>query len=428
MTQERETPIFTRDFLWLCAATLFFFTAFLFYFPTLPTFVKRIGGSESEIGILIAASSLTALVVRPFVGQIIDTIGSRRMLVVGAGIYLLATMAYLLADSQMELVLVRMLNGAGLGIFATAGSSYIADIAPVERRGEAIGYFGLANNFAFAVGPLVAVSVMDAGTLADLESAINDQAGWLSGANAKPENFSLVYLIAVGFGLLAFVSTLRLSDHHPGPRERLQLRWSPNELFTRSALFPSVLSFVMSFAFATIVTFVALLGRDRGMAGGASFFFFIYAITIIAMRLVTGRISDTYGRGAMIVPGLALLALSLVMTGFAHHEALFWPAAFVYGLGAGAAQPALMALAVDLSSPEERGRAMGTFTLTSDLGLSIGALALGVILELTNYETTYTVAAAIVASGLVIYAMGRRRYLPEAPPSVTGATASHGDV
>lgn len=424
MNGRSDPAILTRDFVLVCLATLFFFTAFLFYFPTLPTFVERLGGSESEIGVLIAASSLTALLIRPFVGQVIDAFGSRRLLIAGAAFYVITTAAYNLADSQIELVLVRVMNGVSLGTFVTAGSAYVADIAPVERRGEAIGYYGLANNFAFAIGPLIAVGVMDASALRDVESSINDSAGWLSGADAKPENFSLVFLIAVGFALMSLVMALRLGEQRPAARESLRLTWSPSQFFTRSALFPSLLNFVMSFAFATVVTFVALLARDRGMSGGSSFFFLIYALAIMLMRLVGGRLSDLYGRGSMIVPGLALLALSLLMTGFAEEEPLFWAAALVYGLGAGAAQPALMALAVDLARPEERGRAMGTFTLSNDLGLSVGALALGVILELTNYETTYTVAALIVSSGVLLYLAGRRKYTLGSPTESARALSS----
>ncbi|HWO93753.1 MAG TPA: MFS transporter [Dehalococcoidia bacterium] len=403
-----EPPIFTRDFALVCLATLLFFTAFLFYFPTLPTFAERLGSAESEIGLLIAASSMTALVVRPFVGQLIDALGSRRLVVAGALLYVFTTLAYNLADSMPLLIVVRIFNGMSLATFVTSTGAYVADIAPVARRGEAMGYYGLANNLAFAIGPLIAVGVMDASALADAEEAINARAGWLAGAAAKPENFTLVFLLASGFALAAFVMSLRLRETGAA-RYPFRFVVNPADVFTRSALFPSAINFVSSFAFATIVTFVALFAKDNDMGGGASLFFLIYAASIMAMRLIGGRLSDRYGRGSMIVPGIAILAASLLVTGYAQHETMFWFGAMLYGVGAGAAQPALMALTVDLAAPEERGRAMGTFTLSNDLGLSLGALALGVILEASNYETMYTVAAVIVLAGALIYVLGSGR-------------------
>lgn len=407
-----DAPILTRDFILVCTSTLFYFVAFLFYFPTLPTFIKRLGGDESDIGLLIAVSSLTALAVRPFVGQFIDALGSRRTVIAGAALYVFVTAAYNLADSQALLIVVRALNGLALAAFATATSAYVADIAPVARRGEAMGYYGLANNLAFAIGPLVAVAVMDASWLRDADSAITDRAGWLAGAGVEPENFTLVFLSATAFAVLSTLLAMRMGDRRSERVRPTRLVWSPGELFTRAAVFPAAVNYVQSFAFATLVTFVALFAKDQGFSGGGRYFFLIYAAAIMAMRVIGGRVSDRYGRGAMIVPGLAMLALALLLTGFAENEAMFWSGAALYGLGAGASQPALMALAVDVVRPEERGRAMGTFTLSGDLGLSSGALILGFVLEHSNYEAMYAVAAAVVATGVAGYLIGSPRFGP----------------
>jgi len=88
---------------------------------------------------------------------------------------------------------------------------------------------------------------------------------------------------------------------------------------------------------------------------------------------------------------------------------MFFVAALLYGFGAGAYQSALMAFAVDRAPPEQRGRAMGTFTLGSDLGLSSGAVVLGFVVEATGFRVGFGVASLAAAAALLLFVAGQAR-------------------
>ncbi len=88
----------------------------------------------------------------------------------------------------------------------------------------------------------------------------------------------------------------------------------------------------------------------------------------------------------------------------------FFPRSFGKdGVGAGTFQPAMMAHLVDHTEPSERGRALSTFTLGNDLGLSVGALMLGVLVDQAGYRPAFVVAAAIAASGAVLFFISTQR-------------------
>ena len=102
--------VLTREFLLVCASTLFVMTSHFFFFPVLPKFVTALGGRESEISILFAISNAASLVIRPFVGKIIDDVGPRRIAILGALMYLTTALSYQFAQSFGELLFSRVLS------------------------------------------------------------------------------------------------------------------------------------------------------------------------------------------------------------------------------------------------------------------------------------------------------------------------------
>jgi len=121
----------------------------------LPVYALRQGIHESAIGFIIGVFALAAMVLKPWVGWALDWRGRRGLLVTGAALFTTASLLYPLTGSTTTLLLVRVLHGAGMGLFPTAGVAVVADLAPPERRGEAMGLFGMASNLGMALGPAI---------------------------------------------------------------------------------------------------------------------------------------------------------------------------------------------------------------------------------------------------------------------------------
>ena len=159
---------------------------------------------------------------------------------------------------------------------------------------------------------------------------------------------------------------------------------------------------------ASMVTFMPLFARDHGLENAGSVFM-VYAGMVIMMRLSLGRYMDRYPRSWFIVPGIASLSLSMFVMATASHPAQMFVAAAFFGAGAGSFQPAMMALLVDRCAPTERGRALSTFTLGNDLGLSMGALLLGVVVEHAGFRAAFSVSATMAGLGALFFVIATQR-------------------
>ena len=256
-------------------------------------------------------------------------------------------------------------------------------------------------------GPRSGGFIIHAGWLDGFDGALTSRASWLSGAETGELHFTSLFLFAAAAGLLALAIAAFGEETRPqvaGPPRHLDLK----NLFSRTGAFPACINFTSSFVFASMVTFTPLFARDHGLQNAGALFI-VYAGMVIVMRLSLGRFMDTYPRSWFIVPGIGALALSMILMATASHPPQMFIAAGLYGIGAGAFQPAMMALLVDRSDPSERGRALSTFTLGNDLGLSIGAVLLGVIVDIAGYRAAFAVAAAMAAFGATLFFINAQR-------------------
>jgi MFS family permease len=132
-------------------------------------------------------------------------------------------------------------------------------------------------------------------------------------------------------------------------------------------------------------------------------------------QVVTGPLSDRWGRKHLIAAGMGLQAVALGLiaatTGFAP-----WAGALVL-LGAGTAMvyPTLLAAVGDVAHPHWRASAVGIYRLWRDGGYAVGALLAGVVADAASIEAAiWVVAALTAASGAVVAA---RMYETHAPPT-----------
>ena len=384
-SQSEPEVLFSKDFLLLCLSTFLFFASMFVILPILPPFIiHELHGTESQVGLIMGAFAAASILSRPASGRIVESRSRKFGLALGALIYCLAPMFYTFADSVPVILVVRFCHGAGIAFFTTASSVLVADLAPASRRGEAMGYFGMMLNLALACGPFVG-------------AALVEHAG-----------FPALFLLASSLGLASLAILPFLSE--PNRPDRSVQGPRPTKrppLLSRAALLPGCVAACMSMTVGSILVFLPLLVQERQL-GNPGLYFVVFSTVVIITRPITGKWSDRFGRGVIIIPGLLLLAIA--MTVLAHADSLPWllSAAAIQGVGFGSVQPALFALGIDRSTEQTRGPVLATLMMALDLGHALSGIGLGLVLEHTNFTVTYLCVAGIALLGAGVFTAGTR--------------------
>lgn len=379
--KSSKEPILTRNFVVASTANLFTVGSFTVLLATLPLYVVQAGVRQSEVGLVIGIFAVAALLTRPFAGTAVDIWGAKRLMLMGSAGIALSPLLYIVSTSTVPMIGVRLFQGAAFSVMSTGATALIADIAPPTRRGEAIGYFGMSNNVAMAAGPALGMLVM------------------------ASTGFTKLFIVAGVIGLTSVVFSALVRE----PFRKASVSSMRRPVFiVRSTLFPTSVFYCFALLAGAIVTFVPLFAAERGL-GNSGLFFTVQALVGLALRSVTGQLSDRFGRVPVAVPGLLLGAVSVATLSQASSVPVFLGAAALYALSFSAVQPALMALVIDNAGPQMRGAAMGTYMLAMDAGVGSGALLGGLAADVWGYSRMYLFIGLmpLIGAGLLLWA-GRR--------------------
>jgi len=353
--------ILTRDFILSFFAQFAFSSVFFTLIPTIPIYLSRLGSTEAGIGVLIGALSVSSLVLRPLVGRALLKIPERNFMIAGTLLYAFSSIAYLVAKPFWPFLIVRILQGIGLAFFATASFTLISRISPEAHRGQSLGYFYLAINIAFALAPSFGVALMN---LFD---------------------FPVLFIVCAGLSLGSLFITLKLEKRRIDPLEEQSIQDQP--LLSREALPSAIMAFMGSTIWGAVTAFFPLHALNHGVTN-PGLFFAALAITLILARGLGGRILDLYNREKVLFPCLIVQIIAMTLLAFSTNLPMFILVAVIWGMGNAFFYPTLVAYTLDLAG-SSRGPAIGTYMALSDFGSGMGAVIMGIILQLTNYPIMF---------------------------------------
>jgi MFS family permease len=348
--------------------------------PVLPRFVHGpLDSGNVAVGVVIGSYAITGLLLRPFAGRLADRRGRKPAVLLGSILVAIGGFMYLLPWGVGGLVAARLVLGAGEGTVFTAGSAWIVDLAPIERRGRVIGLYGLAVWSGLSIGPLIGELILHA------------------------SGYTLVWLFAGVAPLVGAVVASKLPDpfHPVAPAEGER-----HALIEREAVRPGAALALGSIGYATVAAFVVLHLDARGVGHGATVFG-AFATMVVLTRLIGGDLPDRIGPLRVAVVAALVEAAGLTTIGFAHSL----PVALVGALAMGAAfsllYPSLSLIVVNRVSETRRGAALGTFTAFFDAGVGLGAPLAGAMAALTSYEGAFLLSAAIalVSAATIVLAV-----------------------
>jgi MFS family permease len=367
-------PLWSKSFVQMTLSMLFLFTGFYLLLPTMPLFIKELGGTESQVGLAAGMFTLAAVVFRPLVGGLLDRYGRKPFIIWGLLCFALAMYAYSWVAMIVVLMLLRVLHGVSWAFSTTAVGTAITDIIPVSRRGEGMGWYGMSMTVAMAIGPMLGIWIM------------------------QQYSFSFLFLIATALSVGSLLLALRI----PLPFER-KSGSGKMSFFDRSVLSATVTVFFLAVAYGGITTFLPLFAATIQVNAGT--FFLVYAVVLTVTRPVAGKLTDRYGEATFIIPALLITVVALLALGFTGGWTGLIASAILFGVGFGSAQPALQAATLRIAHPERRGVANASFFTAFDLGIGLGAILLGAISEFTSYQTLFLVSSASVLVSLLCFSL-----------------------
>lgn len=374
---QLDGRIWTRDFVFVCLANFFVFLGFQMTLPTLPLFLKELGGNDQLVGLIVGIFTFSALLLRPYAGHALESKGRGFVYKTGLVIFVLSIASYSFISSILFLFLLRIVQGMGWGFSTTAGGTIATDIVPPKRRGEGLGYFGLSGNVALALGPTLGLTLV----------------GVIS--------FPQLFLICAALGLIAllFASQIRYKKAEEAEKRASKLKF---DIFEKTAVKPSLLLFFITATFGGIATFLPIYAIEKNIAG-IELYFLLYAAFLMISRTFAGRIYDRKGHLYVFLPGALSIFIAMLMLAWLPNTAVLLIAASLYGLGFGSVQPALQAWSVENAPANRRGMANATFFSFFDLGIGLGAILFGQMAFIFGYASIYAASAGSVAMSIIIY-------------------------
>lgn len=361
-------PLWTRNFVFICLVNLLMFTSFYFLLPTLPVFIaEALKGGAGEVGYIIGVLSLTAVLVRPLAGFLLDAVGRRKVLFIALVAFVLLMAAYNLVTSLLLLLALRALHGLSWGFTTTAAGTIAADVVPVARRGEGLGYYGLSNTLAMAVGPSLGILILN-------------RAG-----------FSTLFISCFAISAAGLLALLGVSYRESTVKATLS--WK--SFFEPKVFSLSLILFFIAVVYGGIVSFITLFGKEIGISNAGTFFL-VYALTLLVVRPYAGRSFDRSGPARIMAVGFVAVSLAFVLLFLARGSLLFILSAVAMGVGFGIVHPTIMAMAINKVAPFRRGAANGTVFSAFDLGIGLGSILLGVLSDKVGLSFMYLTCSIIV--------------------------------
>ncbi|GHF35417.1 MFS family permease [Amycolatopsis bartoniae] len=131
----------------------------------------------------------------------------------------------------------------------------------------------------------------------------------------------------------------------------------------------------------------------------------VYPAVWGAGQLITGSLSDRWGRKQLITAGMLVQAAALALVALADTFTLWLVAAIFLGAGTAMVYPTLLAAIGDVAHPAWRARAVGVYRLWRDGGFAVGALLAGIVADLWGLRAAVWVVAVLTAASGVIVAV-----------------------
>lgn len=386
----KEEKLWNSNYIKVWLANFMIFFSFMLVTPLLPIYLSETFAADKHvIGVVLSGYTLTALLVRPFSGFIVDSYPRKQVLLICFFLMFIFFAGYLVAGSLLLFTIVRTLHGAPFGATTVANSTVAIDVLHPSRRAEGIGYYGLSNNIATAISPSVAIYIYQ-----------------------LTHNFDLIFAISMavaGIGLI-INSTVKLEKRELIKDKKVI---SLDRFFLLKSWSQSLTMVCFAFSYGILSTYIAIYGKEQlGITSGTGLFFLLMSLGLICSRLIGNK---SLSKGKIVENASLGIVVSLVgyfIFAAVNNSFGYYSAAIIIGLGNGHMFPAFQTMFINLAPHTQRGTANSSLLISWDVGVGLGILIGGIVVEYFGYGASFWVSAVVNLLGVVGFlTFARKLYL-----------------
>ncbi|MDQ0198807.1 MFS transporter [Neobacillus ginsengisoli] len=373
-----KPKLWTKNFISISLSNFFLFLTFYILLVTLPIFaLKDFHSSATQAGLMTTVFLLSAIISRPLAGQWLEKVGNKKVLLTALIIFAGASLLYFFPKTVMGFLAIRLLHGVGFGMATTAVGTIVADIIPISRRGEGMGYFVMSTNMAMVLGPFFGLMAIQQ---------------W--GAQIL-----FIVSVIVAFGALVTGLSVKITKTEHSNQSAFSIR----NLIEPSAVPIAIVGGFLAIVYSALLSFVSVYANEIHLEHVSSLFFVVYAIVLLMSRPFTGKWLDRYGPNVISYPAIFLFAMGMFVLGKSGGAVTFLVSAGMIGLGWGTLFPTFQTIAIQDAAPRKRGLATATFLSIYDTGIALGSFLVGLVVAKMDYSSLYFLSSFYVLIGAVLY-------------------------
>lgn len=380
--------LWNRNYCRAMLGNFMLFFSFYLLTPLLPIYLDaQFHADKDMIGLVLSGYVVAALIVRPFSGFIVDSFDRKKVLMLCFFAFFICFTGYIGAGTLLMFALVRTIHGLPFGATTVANSTVAIDTLPSSRRNEGIGFYGLSNNLAMAIAPSAGI--------------------WIYGMTG---NFDLLFWLSlvVAFGGFYCASSIRLPKR---PRVEGRPHLSMDHFFLTRAWLMAVNITLFGLCWGVMSNYVAIYGKERlGITNGTGVFFALLSTGLFVSRLYG---SKSLRRGRLTenaLEGASISAVGFTLFALVHEPWAFYLSAPLIGLGNGRMFPAFLNMFISVARHDQRGTANSSILTSWDVGMGLGILAGGVLVEYAGYSAAFWFTAASQITGTLLLTFFTREF------------------
>lgn len=383
-----KEKLFTPGYGCMLVANFMLFFGFWLLIPVLPFYLtETFGCTPSSIGFILCCYTVAALCMRPFSGYLLDTFARKPLYLIAYLVFTAMFLGYILAGTLTLFIALRFVHGLAFGTVTVGGNTIVIDIMPSARRGEGLGYFGLTNNLAMSIGPMVGLFMHN---------------------NHCP--FNIIFACALSASIIGLLSASSVKTSYKPTIKRPPL--SLDRFLLIKGIPAGIALLLLSVPYGMTTNYVAMYAQQIGIKAETGFFFTWMAIGMAVSRIFSGKWVDKGYVTQVISIGFYLITSCFFLLAFCsnliiwNHMVctwLFFIIALGLGIGFGIMFPAYNTLFVNLAPNNQRGTATSTYLTSWDVGIGIGMLTGGYIAQISTFNKAYLFGACLTVISMLYF-------------------------
>ncbi len=378
----------TPSYILIIAANFLQFFGFWLLIPVLPFYLHEVfGADKTSIGAILSCYTIAALCMRPFSGYLLDTFARKPLYLLAYFFFTTMFGGYMLAGTLTLFILFRIIHGFSFGMVTVSGNTIVIDIMPSSRRGEGLGYYGLANNTAMSIGPMTGLFLHDAAV-----------------------GYTFIFSCSLAACIIGFLCAYLVKTPYKPPIKREPI--SLDRFILLKGIPAGISLLLLSIPYGMTTNYVAMYAKQIGITSSTGFFFTLMAIGMAVSRLFSGKLVDKGKITQVIKAGLHLVCFcffGLSACGWTIHwnpsgtTVFFYTISLLLGIGFGTMFPAYNTLFVNLAPNSQRGTATSTYLTSWDVGIGIGMVVGGYLAEIATFRVAYLAGALLTVVSLFYF-------------------------